>query len=1649
MKHVSKALLLVLVLILSVGIFASCTGTEGLTKESEALGSPEKVARNKEPYSTTLIPYESVEQALGGDYTASPYYKSLNGEWDFSLVLNPKLIPEGFEKKDFLYELSDFATVRMKEEEPLSWKKISVPSNWELQGFDAPSYTYNTYSWGNQLVAPNISESYNPVGIYRNTIEIPSDWDDRQVYVSFDGVASCVYVYVNGAMVGYAEDSYTGKTFNITEAVEFGKENLVVFEVYKYCDGSYLEANNSIKFGGIYRDVYLYAAPDAQIRDFTYDMQMSGSNALLNVNVALASYNEPSDSLSVELSVYDSQGNCIYQPAAVGNKAHFAEKIVSSANAYIGEVGGRVEVVSPKLWSAETPELYTVVLQLKDGDDVVDTVSKRIGFKTVGVSIDDNGRQSLVLNDKVVVLRGILYNENSPATGMSVSREEMIADIKLMKELNINTVRSPGRPLSPEFIALCDEYGLYVIDDMSLNSNPYSNKDESSIPGDQTVWQAACLDRLLNVVYRDKNSASVIMWSLGSDSGIGTNFSVLRSWLTSADNRLIVYDDDEAASDLVISANMSLNDFAQLVSNKENKKPILLQDTNGGLLNNGGNFSAYAELMDAYENFQGGFFAYWADNAIYWPTKDAAETMQTTPYNAENADYYRLAYAGGWGDTTSAADNYMSLSGILTGDRKLQSEAYELKNALSPIYVALKDASTGTFRVSNRNSFTDFGDVYEISYELTDGQKTLASGTVSGLELAAGEASTFKVNLVDGADYVYVTVKYKSAPSWMNADSDLTVFAKQISLSEDTSVEKDGSVQTHGGSNLNLSIFQAPEVHVSAYSFSKGEFYVTNRSETNFNELYSIGWIIYEKHPLWSSPRWVVYDEGSLDSLDVPAGAVNHLVRLPIKANGGVVDGTYGAYITITSKVEIAGVPAGTAFVYPLNITGEGANIPIQSDPARDPVIIGVDAKEESIFGPAPGDEEPETKDDDLYEIPAADASYTGPSVLIIENDNVTLRVNANNGLITQYTVNGKDIFLNADSAESSMQSNLYRNPTGGDITSSFLTTSHMNALKNLSQNYAATKILPDGYKITQVSAQQYRIELNYLWVTYPVNTMRTFSYDNNYTVIYDVYSSGEIQVSVKYEPNIKTVAPVELSTIMTLTSEFTTMSWYGMGAGESYSDKIGNGRTGVYEDVSIVDQLGSEYIYSTGSSDKTDVRWLALEREDGSGVLITSDSDRFAVNVSKDYPWNSSAYPALDAIASTKNTVLRVIGQQRGISANTMFDEEYSDAAYIVPGVNYSYSFRVVPVNAGYDADKISRTVLGNAATLPEASIVLDNNSFSLTNAAATSNVLSSVGEGKLSMIAPLGSASQYWIREEAPEVVVTGYSGVFRLKNAANGLYLSPVSRDLYGILAKQAEMTLAPYYKNNWQNWMYQDSQLFSVGYTNAGAGFYALYIAGSAGLNNAGVRLALQPARSDNQSKWVLVADANDPTRIRIMSSYSGKYITAVDSLVYANPIVEDQAFRMRNYSARVSWTDYESIARAIRYTSENYNEWVGADNYATLWDLLPADSQLWTFVPANGGYLMVNKQTGAALTLKDGALTEAAIDNSAAQIWTVVANDGMYGIVNAASGEALTLRSVNGTVVLTAQKWEGLAIQLWDLSSTEDQKVNIEAGANWY
>ena len=1657
MKHVFKALGAILVLVLAAGVFSACGGLTGLKMENEGIASPETVARNKEPYSATLVPYDSVEQALGCDISSSPYYMSLNGDWDFTCAINPSLLPEGATDAKYTYEVRDFAPVRRSDGDETVWGTIKVPANWEMEGFDAPSYTYNSYPWDSTLTAPNISDSYNPAGIYRRTITVPSDWSGRQVYVTLEGVSSCVYVYVNGALVGYGEDSYTGKTFNLTDAVHFGSENQIAFVVYKYCDASYLEANDSIKFGGIYRDVYLYSAPGVQLRDLTFDMQMSGQDALLNLTVSLAGYGgRPGSDYSVEASVYDQAGNQVLQPTRVGMNASFPDSIATTANAYLCDVGGRLTVPSPKLWSAETPDLYTLVLELKDGDDVVDRVSKRIGLKTVGVQVEDSGKQTFMINDRPVILRGILYNENSPVNGMAMTKDEMIADIKQMKSLNINAVRSPGRPLSEAFIALCDEYGLYVVDDMSLNSNPYSNEEELSIPGDQSVWQTACLDRLLNVVYRDKNSASVIMWNIGNNSGTGANFSVLRTWLTAADTRLIVYDDDTSASDMVVSSDLSLNDFVQLLRDPDNKKAVLVQDTNGALLNNGGNFSAYSEMLNEYSNFQGGFFGYWTDNAIYWPINaaEANELMQTVGYTEDNMSSFRLTYAGGWGDTTSAATTYKALAGIVTADRKIQSDAKELKNALSPIYISAVDAKSGEFRISNRNGFTALSGNYEITWEVTAGAEPVKSGTVSGLDLPAGASKTFSVDygtLADNVEYyIYFTVKHASKPAWLDGE-DLTVFAKQIPLTENKSVPKDGSVRQHDGAALELAVFQAPKIYVSNYSIGDGKIYVTNNSLVNFNDVYTLSWIFYEQHSLWINKRWVVYDEGTLGNFNVPAGSVNREVTLPLKTHGAAQGALYAGYLTLTLKQDVGEVPAGTQFVYALNYS-LGGNLYFHNDPARNPQVIYEDENDdEGTLIPAVQDTEPELNEEtDIYELPELPVSYDGNSFLQFNSDKLALNINADTGLISSYEVGGKSLLVGGSSAETAgMISNLMRNATGGDLSGA-VSASTLSALKNLSQNYAETKILPHGYQITRVSERQYRVTMDYVWVTYPISYYRSFVNDNAYTVVYDIYTDGELQVSVKYAPSVASVTPTGLSSIITLPADFKTMSWYGYGEGETYSDKTADARVGVFRNKPIAEQYSTDFIYSAGNGDKIGLRWISFEREDGSGVVITSDADLFGVNVSKEYPWNTAAYAPSTAVLASRPTVVRVIGQQRGITAGSLYDQEFSIANYIEPGVNYVYSFRIVPVDAGFDADQISKTVLNSGTVLTaQETVSVSGRTFALNNAVASNRYLSASKDAVI-ISAALGNDDQYWLSESASDVDV---ADAIRLKSVALGLYLSPTANDDNGITANMVEMTVAPYKGFVWQNWLYDNNSLRSVHYAGKNGKGYALTIASAGGSYTNSARLALLPALGQDDSKWTLIADESDPSRVRVMSLLTGKYLSVVNRMTFTDPLIENYNYRLRNYSPAAKWNDPDgsTVRRYQPYNTGAYPSrvWAGSEYYITQWDLLPADTQLWTFQPAGDGYALVNKSTGKALTIVDGALAEQDLTNAAEQIWTVTDCDGMYALINPATNMALTLRSVNGTQTLTVSEWKGLAIQKWNLTGENDLKINIAAGSDWY
>ena len=286
-------------------------------------------------------------------------------------------------------------------------------------------------------------------------------------------------------------------------------------------------------------------------------------------------------------------------------------------------------------------------------------------------------------------------------------------------------------------------------------------------------------------------------------------------------------------------------------------------------------------------------------------------------------------------------------------------------------------------------------------------------------------------------------------------------------------------------------------------------------------------------------------------------------------------------------------------------------------------------------------------------------------------------------------------------------------------------------------------------------------------------------------------------------------------------------------------------------------------------------------------------------------------------------------------------------------------------------------------------------------------------------------------------------------RLKNLAVGQYLSPTANDEYGRPVASAEMTLAPYKGFAWQNWIYENNSLRSVNYA-ASRGYALTLVPSNGGTYGNALRVSLLPALGQDDSKWTFVADDTDPSRIRIMSSLTGKYLSVVDSMTYSDPLVADYYYRLRNYSPAANWGDITTFTSNKLYSAGNYpnTNWTGSTYYVTQWNLLPANSQLWTFHAVSGGYVIVNRSTGNALTLENGALAERAVTNAANQIWSVVNCNGMYGLVNPETGLALTLRSVNGEQVLTAYEWKGLAIQKWNLATGNDLKINIEAGTNW-
>jgi len=556
------------------------------------------VSRNTlEPFASHT-PYPSVTAARRGEPSASPWTRSLNGAWHFKWSPDPDQRPANFHEPD--YDISD-------------WDTIDVPSNWQLKGYGVPVYTNVTYPF--KKAPPRVTgtppehwTSYdprNPVGSYRRTFTVPESWDGRQVYIQFDGVDSAFFLWVNGERLGYNQGSRTPATFNITEALRSG-DNTVAVEVYRYSDGSYLEDQDFWRLSGIFRDVSLWSSATVDLRDFFVrtDLDAQYRDATLSVDVELVNYAEAEEDVTVEASLFNPAGDPIAR-FSVGEAG-----LAGGASDTITSDTARIE--NPAKWTAETPHLYRLVLALKGADgSVIEAIGQDVGFRKVRVQ---DGQ--LLVNGQPILLRGVNRHEHLPDSGHTVTRASMIRDIKLMKQHNINAVRTAHYPNVTEWYELCNEYGLYVIDEANIESHGMGY-GEASLAKDAD-WKNAHLARIQRMVERDKNEPSIIIWSMGNEAGNGVNFRAAYRWMKQRDpSRPVQYEQShrDANTDIVAPMYATIEDITQYASS-ERDRPLIMCEYAHAMGNSVGNLQDYWDAIESHRVLQGGFIWDWVDQGL-------------------------------------------------------------------------------------------------------------------------------------------------------------------------------------------------------------------------------------------------------------------------------------------------------------------------------------------------------------------------------------------------------------------------------------------------------------------------------------------------------------------------------------------------------------------------------------------------------------------------------------------------------------------------------------------------------------------------------------------------------------------------------------------------------------------------------------------------------------------------------------------------------------------------------------------------------------------------------------------------------------------------------------------------------------------------
>ncbi|MGA1976394.1 MAG: glycoside hydrolase family 2 TIM barrel-domain containing protein [Bacteroidales bacterium] len=788
--------------------YSKYDGVPFTEKEPRDWENPGMVNQNREYPHATMISFGDEKSALAAGKAGSANYISLDGTWKFHLSKSPDHRPLWFFKDD--YDTRD-------------WDNIQVPSNWEMKGYDVPIYVNITYPFKKN--PPFIQHDYNPVGSYKRSFKIPSSWRNKEVFLQFGAVASAFYVWVNGKLVGYSQDSKTPAEFDITKFIRHGKNSLAV-EVYRWCDGSYLEDQDFWRMSGIQRTVFLHARPKTFIRDFFADADLTNSytDGLLRLDVDLAKKGGNDNAFVVSALLFDN-----------GRKIYSESKEVKLTD---NKAAVKFEKIFPaiKKWTAETPNLYSLVLTLRNKDgNILESVSSGVGFRKVEIK---NSR--LLINGTAIRIKGTNMHEHDQVNGHVVDEALILKDICMMKSNNINAVRTSHYPQQELWYEMCDRYGLYLIDEANIESHGMGYDKDVTL-ADKPEWALAHLDRMQRMVERDKNHPSVIIWSLGNEAGDGHNFLADYKWTKNRDNtRPVQYERagqstnaTERHSDIFCPMYPKIEELEEYAENNKNDRPLIMCEYAHAMGNSTGNLQDYWDVIEKYPVLQGGLIWDWVDQGIL--RKD------------DNGEKY-WAYGGDFGEEGVPSDGNFCINGLTWPDRTGKPGLNEVSKVYQYIGFEPVNLENGLIRIRNKYDFTSLSE-FNFDWEIVSDGKIIQSGKLSFPDfkpktetivklplkkIIAGSGSEYFLNiratrsdewnLVPG-DHIYATAQFempqRGAPVKLKSDNQAILQEKCV------------------GNNLNVSgtdiklVFNLETGRLQSFTF-KGRELILKGPEPDF-----------------------------------------------------------------------------------------------------------------------------------------------------------------------------------------------------------------------------------------------------------------------------------------------------------------------------------------------------------------------------------------------------------------------------------------------------------------------------------------------------------------------------------------------------------------------------------------------------------------------------------------------------------------------------------------------------------------------------------------------------------------------------------------------------------------------------------------------